>query len=86
MDNKKLLLRSNYVQAMARLKEAERKLKRNSALQKEYQETLQNYKALGTSEQCPFEEITPKDDSPIYFVLHHVVIRPERETTKHQVA
>ena len=29
--------------------------------------------------------MSPKDGRPIYYVPHHVVIRPERETTKSRI-
>ena len=29
--------------------------------------------------------MSPKDGRPIYYVPHHVVIRPQRETTKSQI-
>ena len=83
-NGKRLLLRSNYAQAKVRLEQIERKLKRDPAIQKEYQEAIQKYETEGTSEECPCDEITPKDGRAIYYVPHHVVIRPERETTKYQ--
>ena len=60
-------------------------LKPDPAMQKEYQEAIQKYEKVGTSEECPCNEIISKDGRPVYYVPHHVVIRPERETTKYRV-
>ena len=77
-NSKRHLLKSNYAQAKVRLEQIERKLKRDPAIQKEYQEAIQKYETEGTSEECPCNEITPKDGRAIYYVLHHFVIRPEQ--------
>ena len=53
---------------MARLEQTKIKLRKNPALQKEYQEAIQKYEAEGTSEEYPFEETTSKHDRPIYYV------------------
>ena len=58
--------------------------KPDPAMQKEYQEAIQKYEKVGTSEECPCNEIISKD-RPVYYVPHHVVIRPERETTKYRI-
>ena len=60
-------------------------LKPDPAMQKEYQEAIQKYEKVGTSEECPCNEIISKDGRPVYYVPPHVVIRPERETTKYQI-
>ena len=59
-------------------------LKPDPAMQKEYQEAIQKYEKVGTSEECPCNEIISKD-RPVYYVPHYVVIRPERETTKYRI-
>ena len=60
-------------------------LKPDPAMQKEYQEAIQKYEKVGTSEECPCNEIISMDGRPVYYVPHHVVIRPERETTKYRI-
>ena len=60
-------------------------LKPDPTMQKEYQEAIQKYEKVGTSEECPCNEIISKDGRPVYYVPPHVVIRPERETTKYQI-
>ena len=52
---------------------------------KEHQEAIQKYEKEGTSEECPCNEIIPKDGRPVYYVTHYVVIRPERETTEYGI-
>ena len=52
---------------------------------KEHQEAIQKYEKEDTSEECPCNEIIPKDGRLVYYVTHHVVIRPERETTEYRI-
>ena len=52
---------------------------------KEHQEAIQKYEKEDTSEECPCNEIIAKDGRLVYYVTHHVVIRPERETTEYRI-
>ena len=69
-NSKKHLLGSNYAQAEVRLEQIERKLKRDPALRKEYQEA---------------EDGLQRTVVPFIMMPYHVVIRPERETTKSRI-
>lgn len=78
-------LKHNYAQAKTRLEQVERRLKKNRDMQREYSKAINTYEDEGTSEECPPDEVKPKDKRQVYYVPHHVVVQLDRETTKHRI-
>ena len=51
-------------------------LKRDPAMQKEYQEAIQKYEKVGTSDECPFNEITQRMVVP--FIMYLIMSRSDQ--------
>ncbi|XP_070068037.1 uncharacterized protein [Drosophila takahashii] len=66
--------------ALAQFLRNENRLRRDTPLNEQYNSVIQEYLDLGH-----MREVSPTHNSPIYYLPHHAVIKPESTTTKLRV-
>jgi len=50
-----------------------------------YREAINKYVVDGVAEEVPLEQIAQSDGRPVFYLLHHAVIREDKQTTKTRV-
>ncbi|XP_064637019.1 uncharacterized protein LOC135493548 [Lineus longissimus] len=73
-------LPDNYTQALARLQSTEKKLRQNDDYAQMYQGQIDDLVARGCARKLTTEEIETYH-GPVYYLSHHAVLRPEKEST-----
>ena len=75
-------LKDNYRQAESRLYNLEKKLLHEPVKAASYREAINKYVENGAAEEVPCDEITPAGGHPVFYLLHHAIIREDKQTTK----
>ncbi|XP_064629179.1 uncharacterized protein LOC135488484 [Lineus longissimus] len=73
-------LPDNYTQALARLQSTEKKLRQNDEYARMYQGQIDDLVARGCARKLTTEEIETYN-GPVFYLSHHAVLRPEKEST-----
>jgi len=47
-----------------------------------YREAINKYVENCVAEEVPSDEITPTDERPVFYLLHHAIIREAKQTIK----
>ena len=75
-------LGESYPQALERLEQTEKRLARDPKLKENYAAVMKEYFDLNHAEKVPEEEV---NDSDVYYMPHHGVVRESSSTTKLRV-
>jgi hypothetical protein len=73
-------LPDNYTQALARLQSTEKKLRQNDDYARMYRDQIEDLVARGCARKLTTEEIETHK-GPVFYLSHHAVLKPEKEST-----
>ena len=72
------VLKDNYEQARKRQYNLEKNLLQDSSKPKSYQGAINKYVEDVVAEEVPYEQYTPTDGRPVFYLPHHAVIREDK--------